>query len=123
MVFQRVLEIFLISSNLLICLHQVNGCLSYFDKVPDGFYMIHGMDPYVWAMCSDHQESGRIPSLESLRTVDIAIVSAVEVILVDRRYDPSLIELQNRIHNLSSSCITTKEIVDQLAKLVCNHMG
>ncbi|KAI3471857.1 hypothetical protein Pfo_028510 [Paulownia fortunei] len=104
-------------------LSPVNGCLSYFDKVPDGFYMIHGMDPYVWAVCSDHQESGRIPSLESLKTVDPAIVSSVEVISVDRRGDPSLKELQNRIHNLSSSCITTKEIVDQLAKLVCNHMG
>ncbi|KAL0641460.1 hypothetical protein Bca4012_102859 [Brassica carinata] len=23
----------------------VNGCLSYYDKVPDGFYMIDGMDP------------------------------------------------------------------------------
>ncbi|KAJ9559170.1 hypothetical protein OSB04_013784 [Centaurea solstitialis] len=23
--------------------------LSYFDKIPDGFYVIHGMDPYVWA--------------------------------------------------------------------------
>ncbi|KAL3628365.1 copper transport protein ctr1 [Castilleja foliolosa] len=101
----------------------VNGCLSYFDKVPDGFYMIHGMDPYVWAVCSDHQESGRIPSLDVLKTVDPAVLSSVEVILVDRRGDPSLKELQNRIHNLSSSCITTKEIVDQLAKLVCNHMG
>ncbi|GFQ00099.1 serine/threonine-protein kinase ctr1 [Phtheirospermum japonicum] len=101
----------------------VNGCLSYFDKVPDGFYMIRGMDPYVWAVCSDHQESGRIPSLDVLKTVDPAVLSSVEVILVDRRGDPSLKELQNRIHNLSSSCITTKEIVDQLAKLVCNHMG
>ncbi|CAA0818863.1 Serine/threonine-protein kinase CTR1 [Striga hermonthica] len=101
----------------------VNGCLSYFDKVPDGFYMIHGMDPYVWAVCSDHQESGRIPSLDLLKTVDPTIVSSVEVIFVDRRADPSLKELQDRIHNLSSSCITTKEIVDQLAKLVCNHMG
>ncbi|KAL3642663.1 copper transport protein ctr1 [Castilleja foliolosa] len=101
----------------------VNGCLSYFDKVPDGFYMIHGMDPYVWAVCSDHQESGRIPSLDVFKTVDSANLPSVEVILVDRRGDPSLKELQNRIHNLSSSCITTEEIVDQLAKLVCNHMG
>ncbi|KAL8039661.1 hypothetical protein ABFX02_10G050500 [Erythranthe guttata] len=101
----------------------VNGCLSYSDKVPDGFCMINGMDPYVWSMCSDHKESGRIPSLESLRTVDPTIASTVEVISVDRLGDPSLKELQNRIHNLSSICITTKEIVDQLAKLVCNHMG
>ncbi|XP_042045966.1 serine/threonine-protein kinase CTR1-like isoform X2 [Salvia splendens] len=100
-----------------------NGCLSYFDRVPDGFYMIHGMNPYVWTVCSDHRESGRIPSLESLRTVDPAFVSSVEVISVDRRGDPSLKELQNRTNNLSSSCITTKEVVEQLAKLVCNHMG
>ncbi|KAL0344752.1 UNVERIFIED_CONTAM: Serine/threonine-protein kinase CTR1 [Sesamum radiatum] len=81
------------------------------------------MDPYVWAVCSDLQESGRVPSLESLRTVDPANISSVEVISVDRRGDPSLRELQNRIHNVSSSSITTEEVVDQLAKLVCNHMG
>ena len=85
--------------------------------------MIHGMNPYVWTVCSDHQESGRIPSLESLRTVDPACVSSVEVISVDRRGDPSLKELHNRTNGLSSSCITTKEVVEQLAKLVCNHMG
>ncbi|KAL1545745.1 copper transport protein ctr1 [Salvia divinorum] len=100
-----------------------NGCLSYFDRIPDGFYMIHGMNPYIWTVCSDHRESGHIPSLESLRTVDPAFVSSVEVISVDRRGDPSLKELQNRTNNLSSSCITTKEVVEQLAKLVCNHMG
>ncbi|XP_073126545.1 serine/threonine-protein kinase CTR1-like isoform X2 [Henckelia pumila] len=101
----------------------VTGCLSYFDKIPDGFHAIDGMDPYVWAVCSDIQESSRIPSLESLKTVDPAIVSSVEVISVDRRSDPSLKELQNRIHSMSSSCITTKEVVDHLAKLVCNRMG
>ncbi|KAL0410053.1 UNVERIFIED_CONTAM: Serine/threonine-protein kinase CTR1 [Sesamum latifolium] len=101
----------------------VNGCLSYFDKVLDGFYMIHGMDPYVWALCSDHQENGRIPSIESLKTIDPAFISSVEVILVDRQGDPSLKELQNRVHTLSSSCTTTEEVVEQLAKLVCNHMG
>lgn len=103
--------------------YQVNGCLSYFDKIPDGFYLIHGMDPYVWIVCSDLQESGRIPSLESLKAADPSILPSVEVTLIDRRTDPSLKELQNRIHNLSPSCITTKEVVDQLAKLVCNHMG
>ncbi|KAL8526273.1 hypothetical protein ACS0TY_015481 [Phlomoides rotata] len=103
--------------------YWVNGCLSYFDKVLDGFYLIHGMDPYVWAMCSDHQENGRIPPLELLRIVDPAIATSVEVISVDGRGDPSLKELQNRSDNLASSCVTTKEVVDQLAKLVCNHMG
>ncbi|KAL7133543.1 hypothetical protein ABFS83_12G147800 [Erythranthe nasuta] len=101
----------------------VNGCLSYYDKIPDGFYSIHGMDPYIWAVCSDLQETGRIPSLESLKTVDPATLSSVEVISIDRRNDPNLRELQNWIHTVSSSSITTKEVVDQLAKLVCNNMG
>ncbi|GFP88128.1 serine/threonine-protein kinase ctr1 [Phtheirospermum japonicum] len=101
----------------------VNGCLSYYDKVPNGFYSVHGMDPYFWAVCSDLQESGRIPSLDSLKTVDPAVLSSVEVILVDRRGDSSLQELQNRIQIVASSSITTKKVVDELAKLVCNHMG
>ncbi|KAM7468294.1 hypothetical protein LguiB_015856 [Lonicera macranthoides] len=101
----------------------VNGCLSYFDKVPDGFYLIHGMDPYVWTICNDLQESGRIPSLDSLKAMDPSVESPVEVILVDRRTDSSLKELQNRIHSMSSNCITTKEVVDHLAKLICKRMG
>ncbi|KDP37292.1 hypothetical protein JCGZ_06746 [Jatropha curcas] len=101
----------------------VNGCLSYFDKIPDGFYQIHGMDPYVWTMCTDLHENGRIPSIESLKSVDPSTSSSLEVVLIDRRSDPSLKELQNRVHSISCSCITTKEVVDQLAKLVCNHMG
>lgn len=104
-------------------MHQVNGCLSYFDQIPDGFYLIHGMDPYVWTVCTDLQENGRIPSLESLKSVDPSIDSSIEVILVDRRSDPSLKELQIRVLGISCSCITTKEVVDQLAKLVCNRMG
>ncbi|GMI96635.1 SUGAR-INSENSITIVE 1, CONSTITUTIVE TRIPLE RESPONSE 1 [Hibiscus trionum] len=101
----------------------VNGCLSYFDKVPDGFYVIHGVHPYVWNVCSDLHEHGRIPSIESLRSVDPTVDLPVEVILVDRRDDPGLKELQNRVHNISCTCITTKEVVDQLAKLVCSRMG
>ncbi|KAK8280232.1 hypothetical protein V6Z12_D09G162300 [Gossypium hirsutum] len=77
----------------------VNGCLSYFDKVPDGFYLIHGVHPYVWKVCTDLHEH------------------------VDRRSDPGLKDLQNRVHNISCICITTKEVVDQLAMLVCSRMG
>lgn len=97
--------------------------MSYFDKVPDGFYLIYGMDPYVWMMCCDLQESGRIPSLELLKAIDTGSESSIEVILIDRRTDPSLRELQNRIHSISCNSITTLEVVDQLAKLVCNRMG
>ncbi|XVF76276.1 hypothetical protein PTKIN_Ptkin13bG0253200 [Pterospermum kingtungense] len=101
----------------------VNGCLSYFDKVPDGFYLILGVNPYVWSVCTDLHEHGRIPSIESLRSVDPAVCSPLEVILVDRRSDPGLKELQNKVHDISCSCVTTKEVVDQLAKLVCSRMG
>ncbi|XP_039039786.1 serine/threonine-protein kinase CTR1-like isoform X2 [Hibiscus syriacus] len=101
----------------------VNGCLSYFDKVPDGFYSMNGLYSYVWIVCTDLHEQGRIPSIESLRSIDPNVDLPLEVILVDRRSDPGLKELQNRVHHISCSCITTKEVVDQLAKLVCIRMG
>ncbi|KAL4020517.1 hypothetical protein IC575_019296 [Cucumis melo] len=101
----------------------VNGCMSYLEKVPDGFYLIHGMDPYVWSLCTNLQEDGRIPSFESLKTVDSSMGSSIEVVLIDRHSDASLKELQNRVHNISSSCVTPKEVADHIAKLVCNHLG
>lgn len=101
----------------------VNGCLSYSDKIPDGFYLIHGMDSYVWTVCTDLQENSRIPSVDTLKSVHPRIDSSLEVVLVDRRSDASLRELQNIVHNISCSSITTTEVVDQLSKLVCNCMG
>lgn len=101
----------------------VNGCLSYSDKIPDGFYLIHGMDSYVWTVCTDLQENSRIPSVDTLKSVHPRIDSSLDVVLVDRRSDASLRELQNMVHNISCSSITTTEVVDQLSKLVCNCMG
>ncbi|KAF5737482.1 serine/threonine-protein kinase CTR1 [Tripterygium wilfordii] len=101
----------------------VNGCLSYFDKIPDGFYLIHGMDPYVWTVCTDLQENGRIPSLESLKSVDPRMDPSIEVVLIDRHTDSSLKELETRVLSISCNCVTTQEVADQLAKLVCNRMG
>ncbi|KAI4318853.1 hypothetical protein MLD38_032513 [Melastoma candidum] len=101
----------------------VKSCLSYSDKIPDGFYSIHGMDPYVWTLCTDLLENGRVPSLESLKSIDPSSNPSIEAVLIDRRSDPSLKEHQNRVLGLSSSCITTKEVVDHLAKLVSNLLG
>ncbi|KAH9621091.1 hypothetical protein KSS87_014533 [Heliosperma pusillum] len=98
----------------------VNGCLSYFDKIPDGFYLIYGMDPYVWAMCADLQESGRIPSIETLKSVDPVTDSSLEVVLIDRHTDAKLKEFQNQALDISSNCITSEDLVDQLANLVCS---
>lgn len=81
------------------------------------------MDPYFWAVCSNLQDSGKIPSLESLKTVDPVAVSSIEVISVDQRGDFNLKELLNRVLALSFSCRTRREVVDHLAKLVCDHMG
>ncbi|KAG5556653.1 hypothetical protein RHGRI_007058 [Rhododendron griersonianum] len=103
--------------------YRVNGCLSYFDRIPDGFYFIHGMDPYVWTVCNDLQENGRIPSIESLKAIGPGMDSSIEVILIDRRSDPSLKDLQNRIDSISRNCITTEEVIEQLAKIVCSRMG
>ncbi|KAL6008641.1 copper transport protein ctr1 [Asimina triloba] len=101
---------------------QVNGCLSYYDKVPDGFYLIQGMDQYVWTVCTDLQENGRIPSIESLKVMNPDGLS-VQVILFDKRSDFVLKELESKAKSLSDSCVTTKEVVDQLAKLICGRMG
>ncbi|XP_038904015.1 serine/threonine-protein kinase CTR1-like [Benincasa hispida] len=101
----------------------VNGCLSYFDKVPDGFYLIHGMDPYVWTVCTSLPENDRMPSIESLKSVDPSTDSSIEVVLIDRRTDPNLKDLQNWVQSISCSSITTEEVVDQLAKLVCRSLG
>lgn len=81
------------------------------------------MNPYVWTVCTDLLENGRIPTIESLKSVDPSANSLMEVVLIDQRSDPSLKENQNRVLGISRGCITTKEVVDQLAKFVCSLMG
>ena len=105
------------------CFLQLNGCMSYYDKVPDGFYLIHGMDPYLWTISTDLQESGRIPSFDLLKAVDPCDDSQIEVVLVDKSWDPDLMELQNRVLSLYSYGMTREDVVNHLAELVCNHMG
>ncbi|XP_072979871.1 uncharacterized protein [Typha angustifolia] len=100
----------------------VNGTLSYNDKIPDGFYMIQGIDPFVWTLCTDVQEESRIPSIESLRTV-YPNNSSIEVALIDRRIDPNLRLLESKVSTFSCSCPSTKDMVDQIAKLVCTSLG
>lgn len=77
----------------------------------------------MWTVCNDLQENGRIPSIESLKAIGPIMDSSIEVILIDRRSDPSLKDLQNRIDSVSRNCITTEEVIEQLAKIVCSRMG
>ncbi|KAI8563497.1 hypothetical protein RHMOL_Rhmol03G0115000 [Rhododendron molle] len=101
----------------------LTGCMSYCDKVPDGFYLIQGMDPYLWSMSTDLEDSGRVPSFDTLKAVDPADGSPTEVVLIDKSWDSGLKVLQSMVHSLSSNWITRKEVVDHLAELVCNRMG
>ncbi|XVF23370.1 hypothetical protein REPUB_Repub13aG0032400 [Reevesia pubescens] len=101
----------------------VNGCLSYFDRIADGFYLVHGMDPYAWTISADQGEFGRMPSLDSLKAIDPHDDLSITVVMIDKLRDPSLKELQNWVLNISSSWVSTKDVIDQLASLVCNQMG
>ncbi|KAK8643299.1 hypothetical protein V6N13_012602 [Hibiscus sabdariffa] len=101
----------------------VNGILSYFDRIPDGFYLVNGMDPYAWTISADQGEIGQMPSFESLKAINPHDDLSITVVLIDRLRDPSLKELQNWVLNISNSWISTKEAISQLACLVCNQLG
>lgn len=90
--------------------------------IPDGFYLIQGMDPFVWSMCTDVHEENRIPSVESLKSVR-PDDSSIQVVLVDRRADFDLGMLENYASSFLSSSSDMKDVINQLAKLVSSRMG
>ncbi|XP_071723160.1 serine/threonine-protein kinase CTR1-like, partial [Rutidosis leptorrhynchoides] len=100
----------------------VSGSLSYNDKISDGFYNILGMNPYLWVMCNDLEEGRRLPSLMSLREIEPAETS-MEVILVDRRGDSRLKELEDKAQELYCASENTLVLVEKLGKLVAIYMG
>ncbi|CAD6225707.1 unnamed protein product [Miscanthus lutarioriparius] len=100
----------------------VNGSLSYNSTIPDGFYLIHGMDPFVWSLCTDVQEENRIPSMESLKSVR-PDDSSIQAILIDRRTDFELGMLESYASSILSSSADAKDVVIQLAKLISSRMG
>ncbi|XP_059460371.1 serine/threonine-protein kinase CTR1 [Corylus avellana] len=100
----------------------VNGCLSYTDKISDGFYNILGMNPYLWLMCNDEEEGRRLPPLISLKAVDPSETS-MEVVLVDRRGDSRLKELEDKAQELYCASENTLMLVKKLGKLVAIYMG
>ncbi|XP_010914327.1 serine/threonine-protein kinase CTR1 isoform X3 [Elaeis guineensis] len=100
----------------------VNGCLSFSDKISDGFYNILGMDPHLWAMCNESEEGRRMPLLMALKAVD-PTDSSLEVVLVDRHGDSGLMKLENRALELYYASGITLELVKKLARLVSDSMG
>ncbi|CAK8537650.1 unnamed protein product [Lathyrus sativus] len=101
----------------------VTGCLSYTDKISDGFYNILGMNPYLWLMCNDMEEEGNcLPTSMALRAVE-PNESSLEVILIDRREDSRLKVLQDKAQELYSASENTLMLVEKLGKLVAIFMG
>ncbi|KAL5102521.1 hypothetical protein RYX36_006848 [Vicia faba] len=101
----------------------VTGCLSYTDKISDGFYNILGMNPYLWLMCNDMEEEGNfLPTLMALRAVE-PNESSLEVILIDRLEDSRLKVLQDKAQELYSASENTLMLVEKLGKLVAIFMG
>ncbi|KAK1617158.1 hypothetical protein QYE76_022675 [Lolium multiflorum] len=102
----------------------VNGCLSYSDKLSDsdGFYLIQGMDPFIWTLCTDVQDGGRIPSIDSLRALNPA-ESSLEVVIVDKVADYDLRQHISTAIDVSRTCVDSKEITARLAGIVSVKMG
>ncbi|XP_020873262.1 serine/threonine-protein kinase CTR1 [Arabidopsis lyrata subsp. lyrata] len=100
----------------------VSGCLSYNDKISDGFYSILGMDPYLWLMCNNSEEGKRIPSLLLLKETEPNDTS-LEVVLIDRREDSRLKELEDKAHELYCSSDNMLVLVEKLGRLVAVYMG
>ena len=100
----------------------MNGCLSFSDKVTDGFYNIMGMDPFLWAMCNESEEGRQLPTLVALRAVDPR-ESSMEVVLVDKAGDPGLKVLEDKASEYYRASGISLELVKNLAKLVSDYMG
>ncbi|CAH8384634.1 unnamed protein product [Eruca vesicaria subsp. sativa] len=100
----------------------VSGCLSYSDKISDGFYSILGMDPYLWLMCNDSEEGKRLPSLLLLKETEPSDTS-MEVVLIDRREDSRLKEMEDKAHELYCASENMLVLVEQLGRLVAVYMG
>ncbi|KAE9603823.1 hypothetical protein Lal_00001669 [Lupinus albus] len=102
----------------------LSGCLSYSDKISDGFYNILGMNPYLWVMCNEVEEGGRnrIPTLMALKDVEPR-ETTMEVVLVDRHEDSRLKMLQDKAQELYYASENTLVLVQQLGKLVAICMG
>ncbi|XP_057725697.1 serine/threonine-protein kinase CTR1-like [Arachis stenosperma] len=100
----------------------VNGCLSYTDKISDGFYNILGMNPYLWVMCNENEEGKKLPTLMALKAVEPS-ESSIEVVVIDRHEDCRLKQLMDKAQELYCESENSLALVEQLGKLVAICMG
>ncbi|XP_042972647.1 serine/threonine-protein kinase CTR1-like [Carya illinoinensis] len=80
------------------------------------------MNPYLWLMCNDVEKGWRLPPLMSLKAIDPSETS-MEVVLVDRRGDSRLKELEDKAQELYCASENTLMLVEKLGKLVAIYMG
>ncbi|CAN8274045.1 unnamed protein product [Cochlearia groenlandica] len=100
----------------------VSGCLSYSDKISDGFYSILGMDPYLWSVCNDSEQGKQLPSLLLLKETEPSDTS-MEVVLIDKCEDSRLKEMEDKAHELYCASDNMLVLVEQLGRLVAVYMG
>ncbi|CAI5970997.1 unnamed protein product [Closterium sp. NIES-64] len=100
----------------------VNGCLSYEDRIEDGFYDIWGMQPYVYSLCVDSSHRGRMPPLDSLRALHPSEAS-FDVALINRTIDAELKDLEDEAVNLAYAATEVQTLAQKLGVLVAHHMG
>eukprot|EP00850_Spirogloea_muscicola_P023719 SM000381S14611 [mRNA] locus=s381:28553:35415:- [translate_table: standard] len=102
--------------------YWVNGCLSYEDRLEDGFFDLWGMSPYVWNMCTEVEQRGRMPNLDTLRKLHPS-EAAFDVALIARDVDKGLKILEDRAVGLAYAAADYQTLARQLARLVSDHMG
>lgn len=100
----------------------MSGSLSYADKISDGFYNILGMNPYLWVMCNETEDGRRTPSLMALKEIEPGDTS-MEVVLIDRRGDSKLRELEDKAQEIYFAAENTLVLAEKLGKLVAVYMG
>lgn len=100
----------------------MSGSLSYADKISDGFYSILGMNPYLWVMCNAPEDGKKIPSLMELKGIEPSETS-MEVVLIDRRGDSRLRELEDKAQEIYFAAENTLVLAEKLGKLVAVYMG
>ncbi|KAK4803548.1 hypothetical protein SAY86_003365 [Trapa natans] len=80
------------------------------------------MSPSLWVMCNDLEEGKKPPSLIALRNVEPSETS-MEVVLVDKREDSRLKDLEDKAQALQYDSENALVLVKKLGKLVAISMG
>eukprot|EP00271_Cylindrocystis_brebissonii_P006252 TRINITY_DN18962_c0_g1_i1.p1 TRINITY_DN18962_c0_g1~~TRINITY_DN18962_c0_g1_i1.p1 ORF type:complete len:1023 (-),score=218.41 TRINITY_DN18962_c0_g1_i1:1253-4321(-) len=100
----------------------VNGSLTIEDHIEDGFYDLWGISPFAWALCIDPSQRGRMPDLDSLRSLQ-PNEAQFDVTVVNRAKDPQLRELEEQAVVEGFAAQEVKTLARALGQLVANHFG